>query len=333
MALTLGLLAGTTALRTSSNSTANSLESTAAEVGRRCKAHDYTGAMAALEQYGAPVGARHGKELMKACFMGNDGECQASDAMCGWMQKCLAEEGPCGRPPIIEMLSEIPGGKTALSLAQIAAGKTGQGTDAAFKVNLLLDAVKKVFQSTGITNMQKGLAEMQEGLAEGEKGLAEMEEGVEAEKPSMEEKKWKVINGVADKVAAKKVKDEEKKMKRYKKFTDDIQSMKVSESLKYNLWLLKGAHDAWLDYIPDHKKAMWIYKIADLGMQIALSCGTEYTNLEGVKIKGHEVKMAGITEKSPIYAWFAPKGLFKSPAYVYPILKTKTAKDLKEWKC
>jgi len=358
LALTLGLLAGTTALRTSSNSTGNSLESVATEVGRRCKASDYAGAMAALENYGQPVGASHGKELLKACFMGNDGECQLSDHACGWMQKCLAEDGVCGRPPIVEMLSEIPGGKAALSLAQIAAAKTGESSEAAFQVGLLVDAVKKVFQSTGIADMQKGLAEMEEGHAEGEKGLAEMEEGLEdasedasedekpgkklkkllggkKKKPKMtaEERRWNVINKVADKVAANKVKRDEKKWKRYEKFTNDIQSMKVSKNLKFNLWQLKGAHDVFLDYFPDAKKTLWLYKIADLGMFISLACATEYTTLEGKKVDGYETKTAGITEKSPIYAWFAPKGLFKSPAYTYPILKTKLKKGANKWKC
>jgi len=238
------LLASATALRTSSKSKYASADVAAAEVGRRCTALDFSGAVEVLEAHGRPVGWQLGKQLLKTCFMDKEGQCLLGKAKCAWMQKCFSAEGPCERPPIQASFLEVEGGQVAID--ELARDKNAPADGG--------------FPAAG----------------------------------------WPLVN------AAKKL------------------LKAIPEKLKYSLLMAKGARDTFKAYVPEQKKQIWFYKLASLGLWFVLACATEYNN----------IKMMGVGGAAqPVYAWYAPMGIYRDPAYTYPIFESKLLQKTEDWKC
>jgi hypothetical protein len=248
--LFVGLLVACGALRTSKKNKYADASVVSSEVGRRCTATDFPGAVEVLESHGRPVGWELGKQLMKACFIDKEGQCLLGKARCAWMQKCFSAEGPCERPPVKEAFLETEGGQVA-------------------------------YDSMGL-----------EGAPA--KKAAPVKDNIGAAG-------WSAINA-ATKMLAK----------------------QIPKQLKYNLMLAKGARDMFNSYIPTQKGKIWFYKLASLGLWFLLACATEYNN----------VKMQGVGDKAkPVYAWYAPMGVYKDPAYTYPVYESKLLQKTEDWTC
>lgn len=73
-----------------------------------CREQNYTQAFKALVSTTTPVGAKTGKELIRACFQTESGLCFLGQKACAWMRKCIiGEETPCPRPPAKAIMDEF----------------------------------------------------------------------------------------------------------------------------------------------------------------------------------------------------------------------------------
>merc|ERR1719160_432734 len=80
--------------------------------------------------------------------------------------------------------------------------------------------------------------------------------------------------------------------------------------LKWMLWKAEGLHSKWMSYVPSQKRRIWIYQLGSIGVWFILACGAQWGGTKMINLLGKE---------TPVYAWFAPLGVFKNPAYTYPV--------------